>query len=151
MSLYRRRMMMGGGMKPLHIYEKGAEAFENAGEVRMKTFSDEWKEPSEVNLKFLDEYVSVLAATLRIEVPLKNGYRKLFVAAYIPDAENANYAGNIGWSTEESAPEEGKDVLSEAEEVFEFDISKRDKTEEKIFVFLRGYVFGMYITGIRFE
>lgn len=141
---------MGGGMKPLHIYEKGAEAFENAGEVRMKTFSDEWKEPSEVNLKFLDEYVSLYAATVRIEVPLKKGYRKLFVAAYIPAAVT-NYAGNIGWSTEESAPEEGKDVLSNAEEVFEFDISKRDRTDGKIFVFLRGYVSGMYITGIRFE
>ena len=108
----RRRMMMSGKPKPLFVFKLGG-TLQNYSEIKRKSDStsekwssaDSYIEYRENPQKlFLERGSNVrVLPTIRIAIPLKKAYSKLFVTARSPDSggePNAEtFNSYISWST----------------------------------------------------
>ena len=152
----RRRMMMSGKPKPLFVFKPG-EKLQNYSETKRKrnVGNEEWRsannyilyKPSENDPQKLFLERGVRAPTenttpiIRITVPLKKTYTKLFIAARSPGSGGGTNAESfnsyISWSTAADGFFYDKTLLQDEEETFEFDISKRDKNSETFYLFFQ--------------
>ena len=146
----RRRMMMSGKPRPLFVFKLGG-TLQNYSEIKRKSDSTSEKWSSADNYieyrdnpqkLFLERGSNVrVLPTIRIAIPLKKAYSKLFVTARSPgsggepNAESFN--SYISWSTAADGFFYDKTLLQDEEETFEFDISKRDKNSETFYLFFQ--------------
>ena len=149
----RRRMMMSGKPRPLFVFKLGG-TLQNYSEIKRKSDStsekwssaDSYIEYRENPQKlFLERGLSnpneSTRPEIRIAIPLKKTYTKLFIAASSPDSggePNAEaFNSYISWSTAADGFFYDKTLLQDKEETFEFDISKRDKNSETFYLFFQ--------------
>lgn len=146
----RRRMMMSGKPRPLFVFKLGG-TLQNYSEIKRKSDStsekwssaDSYIEYRENPQKlFLERGSNVrVLPTIRIAIPLKKAYSKLFVTARSPGSGGGTNAESfnsyISWSTAADGFFYDKTLLQDEEETFEFDISKRDKNSETFYLFFQ--------------
>lgn len=154
----RRRMMMSGKPKPLFVFTPGAP-LQNYSEIKARNRSGaSWGSAEDyVSYKYpnvpINPYSEVRFKTkiIRIAIPLKSGYTKLFVEA----KSNFEYFNAyISWSTRENGENDNLRVILDAEKVVEFDISKRDKSGGMFYLFFQPSSWGgsyIAVTDIHFE
>ncbi|MBQ8788930.1 MAG: hypothetical protein IJZ58_05405 [Oscillospiraceae bacterium] len=152
----RRRMMMSGKPRPLFIFKPGEKLQNYSGIQRKRNVeNEEWRSADSYILYkpsgddpqklFLERGISnpneSTRPVIRIAIPLKKAYTKLFVAARSPDSggePNAEaFNSYISWSTAADGFFYDKTLLQDKEETFEFDISKRDKNSETFYLFFQ--------------
>lgn len=157
----RRRMMMSGKPRPLFVFTPGAP-LQNYSEIKRKTLSDTtWYEASsyieygknykDVRFPRSPHHNATLRRVYRLTIPLKAGYKKLFVKARSSTSE---YNAYISWSTEENGENDNLRVILDTEKVVEFDISKRDKSGGMFYLFFQPSSWGesyLAVTDIHFE
>ena len=174
----RRRMMMSGKPKPLFVFKPG-EKLQNYSETKRKrnVGNEEWRsannyilyKPSENDPQKLFLERGVRAPTenktpvIRIAVPLKKTYTKLFVTASSPNSgnvkpdsgnvDNTAFNSYIGWSTNSNGENDNLTLIYDEERVFEFDISKRDRNSDNFYLFFRNaqLMGDITISDIHFE
>ena len=163
----RRRMMMSGKPKPLFVFTPGAP-LQNYSEIKARSKSNtaNWGSAEDyVSYKYpnvpINSYAEVYFKTkiIRIAVPLKAGYKKLFVKAKSNSsgsgsASSSYFNAYISWSTKENGENDNLTLIYDEEKVFEFDISKRDKTGGVFYLFFQPSLWGganLVVTDIHFE
>lgn len=161
----RRRMMMSGKPKPLFVFTPGAP-LQNYSEIKRKTLGDTtWYEASsyiEYGTNNKDvcfpplPYHNTTRRVYRVTIPLKSGYKKLFVKAKSNSSGSTSEYFNayICWSTKENGENDNLTLIHNAEKVFEFDISKRDKSGGVFYLFFQTSMWGganLVVTDIHFE
>lgn len=164
----RRRMMMSGKPKPLFVFTPGAP-LQNYSEIKRKSLGDTtWYEASShieygtnnknVCFPYL-AYYNTTRRVYRVAIPLKSGYKKLFVKAKSNSSGSGSTSSSyfnayISWSTKENGENDNLTLIYDAEKVFEFDISKRDKTGGVFYLFFQPSSWGgadLVVTDIHFE
>lgn len=160
----RRRMMMSGKPKPLFVFTPGAP-LQNYSEIKARSKSGtNWGSAEDyVSYKYpnvpINSYAEVYFKTriIRIAVPLKAGYKKLFVKAKSNSSGSASssyFNAYISWSAKANGENDNLTLIYDEEKVFEFDISKRDKTSGMIYLFFWPPNLGnspVTVTDIHFE
>lgn len=163
----RRRMMMSGKSKPLFVFTPGAP-LQNYSEIKARSKSNtagwgsaedyvSYKYPNVPHNSYSEVYFKI--RIVRIAVPLKAGYKKLFVKARADNSGGDYYLHNhadayIGWSAKANGENDNLTLIYDEERVFEFDISKRDKTSGMIYLFFWPPILinnPVIVTDIHFE
>ena len=162
----RRRMMMSGKPRPLFIFKLGG-TLQNYSEIKRKTLSDTtWYEASsyieygtnniDVRFPHSPHHNTTLRRVYRLTIPLKAGYKKLFVKARSGSSGSTSEYFNayIYWSTAADGFYYDRTLLQDKKETFEFDISKRDKTGGVFYLFFQPSSWvgaDIVVTDIHFE
>lgn len=162
----RRRMMMSGKPRPLFVFKPG-EKLQNYSEIKARSKSStnwgsaedyvSYKNPNVPTNSYAEVYFTI--KIVRIAIPIKAGYKKLFVKARANNSGGDDYAYNyfdayISWSAKANGENDNLTLIYDEERVFEFDISKRDKTSGAIYLFFWPPNLGnspVTVTDIHFE